>query len=312
MKKIIIFFFIGFIFSLTNLLADEISDCLELEKLKAETREISRSEATEISQKICGIRARLGWSTEIAKNFDLCMKKERIQSTENEGTAYNQLVEDAIESCHNQAKYKAEIKKEVKNKAKSKEQENQAENNEIELDEVHLNRDNVFFLYESRVGYRISDHEIALLISRDYRRASNNEFLKRKILNGLKPTIEESLRKAKKIKAVNFYSSHSLGKYDFDKEHFLLNYNYTGVSVKYPYNVNFINNNKLKFFPVSLEKAEKFSSSLSQSRRIKITIHGIIVGAVETARRKVVKLKITRAEIFLERTGEKIGEIIVN
>ena len=83
MKKIIIFFFIGFIFSLTNLLADEISDCLELEKLKAETREISRSEATEISQKICGIRARLGWSTEIAKNFDLCMKKERIQSTEN-------------------------------------------------------------------------------------------------------------------------------------------------------------------------------------------------------------------------------------
>ncbi len=114
MKKIIIFFFIGLLFSLTNLLADEISDCLELEKLKAEKQEVSNSESREIARKICGVRARLGWSTEIAKDFDLCMKKERIQSTENEEITYNQLVEDAIESCSSQAKDKKELEKELK------------------------------------------------------------------------------------------------------------------------------------------------------------------------------------------------------
>ena len=123
MKKIIIFLFVGVLFSLTNLLADEISDCLELEKLRAEKQESSSSESRKIARKICGIRARLGWSTEIAKDFDLCMKKERIVLVENEKIAYNELIEIAIESCNNQAKDKKELEKELKAQEELKQKE---------------------------------------------------------------------------------------------------------------------------------------------------------------------------------------------
>ena len=63
----------------SNIFASDISDCLALERLKAKNEEVSSQQSQEIATKICGIRARLGFTTENAREFNSCMNNERIK-----------------------------------------------------------------------------------------------------------------------------------------------------------------------------------------------------------------------------------------
>ncbi len=119
MKKILLLVFVGILYSLSNALADEVSDCLELEQIRAQREEVPYREAVEISQKICGIKASLGWTTNIAKNLDICIKSERLKAVK-EGVAYTESVENAIESCSEQAEFKKKIEREIERQEKKK------------------------------------------------------------------------------------------------------------------------------------------------------------------------------------------------
>ena len=120
MKKIILLFVVGFLlFSVKSLVADEISDCLELEQLKAQREEIPYREAVEIALKICSIKANLGWTTDAAKDFDICLKNERIKAAREE-IPYSRAIENSIESCSNQAELKKRITKKAEKEAAAK------------------------------------------------------------------------------------------------------------------------------------------------------------------------------------------------
>ena len=80
--KIILFIFFISILSSTNLLADEFDDCLDLESLRSQNEGSNFSEAFEHARKICSIRVKLGWDTKVAKDFDICIKKERLKKIE--------------------------------------------------------------------------------------------------------------------------------------------------------------------------------------------------------------------------------------
>ena len=81
--KIILFIFFISILSSTNLLADEFDDCLDLESLRSQNEGSNFSEAFEHARKICSIRVKLGWDTKVAKDFDICIKKERLKKINN-------------------------------------------------------------------------------------------------------------------------------------------------------------------------------------------------------------------------------------
>ena len=67
---------------------------MELEKLKAKNEGITSKDTQEIALKICRIRARLGFTTENAKNFNICMKNERARDKEDRKITYSELVEN--------------------------------------------------------------------------------------------------------------------------------------------------------------------------------------------------------------------------
>ena len=144
--KIILYPFFAFLFFLfllsnSNLFASDISDCLELEKLKAENEEITSKDAQEIATKICGIRARLGFTTENAKDFNTCMNNERIEDKDRD-INYLELIENSIEICNDQLEAKKEIEAEIarqeaeehKKKIRQKRIENQRIEEEKELE----------------------------------------------------------------------------------------------------------------------------------------------------------------------------------
>ena len=140
MKKIILLFVVGFLFfSVKSLVADEISDCLELEQLKAQREEIPYREAVEIALKICSIKANLGWTTDTAKDFDICLKNERIKAAREE-ISYSRAIENSIESCSNQAELKKRITKKAEKEAAAKQRKAARESPIFAIDVFNGNR----------------------------------------------------------------------------------------------------------------------------------------------------------------------------
>ena len=103
----------------SNIFASDISDCLALERLKAKNEEVSSQQSQEIATKICGIRARLGFTTENAREFNSCMNNERIKD-ENSQISYLELVENSIEICNNQIEAKKSIEIEIEKQKEEK------------------------------------------------------------------------------------------------------------------------------------------------------------------------------------------------
>ena len=118
--KIILLLSLFFVFPLGNsyLFASDIGDCLELEKLKAKNEGITSKDTQEIALKICRIRARLGFTTENAKNFNICMKNERARDKEDRKITYSELVENSKKSVGMGIGYIIMKKKNMKKKEK--------------------------------------------------------------------------------------------------------------------------------------------------------------------------------------------------
>ena len=118
--KILLFCSIFFLFSIySNLFADErIDKCLELEELRGKNSGITYEENIKYAKKICGIRARLGWSTKKAENFYNCIKIERNRVKKDSKEIYNKIIENAIENCNSLLEEKKRFKKKLKKQEK--------------------------------------------------------------------------------------------------------------------------------------------------------------------------------------------------
>lgn len=175
---------------------------------------------------------------------------------------------------------------------------------------IQITDENIPFLYESRAAVKAPEHKIASMISDDYRSAKD-EFTRHDLMKQLRPVIVERLAEGKKTQAVIMLVNTKLGDYDFNKSVFPTGINGdTFLDHENGYAVKFTNADAASLLPVSVETARSLSGHLRDTRRAKLTIHGVITGAKEEkfnwALRKVLRVKITKIEIQHE-SGIPVG-----
>ena len=186
---------------------------------------------------------------------------------------------------------------------------------------------NLAFLYEARAEQPASLHELAEIMSPEYRLAQD-EFTRRDALEAAKTAIESQLAAARHVEAVYFSFEEDLGEYDFDQMSFdtgikanqayRIDYGYHYSASRRPgreYRVVIANGGKLARLPVPLEAARKLASSLATSRRCVFKIHGTLhavkrgkpVPNPEIKSRKYLYVNATRFEATLV-SGAFVGD----
>ncbi len=183
-KKIFIIGLLFFSLGLSSLYADQISDCLELETLKAEKYDnIAPKKIAEISKKICSIRAKLGWDTDIANDFYACMKSER--AGKNKAIAYPELVEDSLEVCN----LKLEAQKDIQ-KTKEEQEEKEHQKQLLQIDKKNRREK------ELTQRKKTEKHNLEILCGLGYQKQGNTTVFKN--ANGdfiLSPAVSENTNK---------------------------------------------------------------------------------------------------------------------
>ena len=169
---------------------------------------------------------------------------------------------------------------------------------------------NIMFLYESRAEIRKPDHDIAKVMSTDYRNA-RDEFTRYDLFQQIKPVIDKRLSEARKVKTGYLLVGGNLEDYDFNKKGFGTGFSEnTYIPFDNGYAVTFINGNDIQFIPVPMEPARSLAGELRKSRRAGFTIHGEIINAKEKKLRydisKVLEFKINKLEVSLD-SGTKVG-----
>ena len=85
--------------------------------------------------------------------------------------------------------------------------------------QIRITDGNIPFFYESRADVRAPDHQLAAIISTDYRNA-DDEFTRHDLFQQLKPVIESRLSQAEQDTQVYLLIGDNLGNYAFDRSAF--------------------------------------------------------------------------------------------
>ncbi len=174
--------------------------------------------------------------------------------------------------------------------------------------------ENIVFAYESRTKIPTDQTKLAKLISREYRRASD-EFTKRRLMKDLKPVIKTRLEEAKSKNTYIVRVGSKLGEYDFKKKSFPSGLDaQTFIPFDNRYALQFSNAEYITDVPIPESEAEKLSSLLQRSRRITAVIYITLAESQEKElgyrSYKVLNSHISKVK-FLDRDGDHLSTIVL-
>jgi hypothetical protein len=178
--------------------------------------------------------------------------------------------------------------------------------------EIQATDQSVPFLYESRAEIQAPDHQLATILSSDYRKA-RDEFTKHDLFQNIKPVLEKRLNESKQTEQVYLRVGGRLEDYDFEKQAFPTGIG-EGTFIPYQngYAISFINSKDVSYLPISLEKARALSDPLRKDRRTSMVFHCTIVKAKEQKLNwnttKNLQVKINELDIDLN-SGESVGSV---
>ena len=176
--------------------------------------------------------------------------------------------------------------------------------------EIRVDDETVAFLYESRAEIRTPDHNLAEIMSTDYRNA-RDEFTRYDLMQQIAPVIERRISEAEETTLVTVLVGGQLEDYNFEQNAFPTGFSEDSfIPYDNSYAVVFINGSDLEMLPVPLESARTIAGELRRSRRAQFNLIGEIVGTREDTLnfvdRKVLEIRITQLDVSLN-SGTEVG-----
>lgn len=171
--------------------------------------------------------------------------------------------------------------------------------------QVRVTDGNILFLYESRADVRAPDHELAAIISKDYKDAAD-EFTRHDLLQKIKPVIERRLSEAEQTERVHLVIGSRLGNYDFERSAFPSDMSdNTYIAFDRSYRVQFDNADRFAFIPVPQEEARSLAGALRISRAVTFRVEGTISRVAEDwdsagSNQKVVYMQVDRVVLSMK------------
>lgn len=148
-------------------------------------------------------------------------------------------------------------------------------------DSVRVTDVNIPFFYESRAEIPTTEHNLAELLSVDYRKAKD-EFTRMELFQKIKPVIDKKLEEFGATEAIIVLVGSRLKEYDFEKGAFPTDFSSnTYIPFDNGYAVNFNNARVLEYLEIPLNEAKKLATMLQKTRKVTFEITTIIESASE-------------------------------